>query len=48
MITGGAARTQLDPAWLEDFIGRWEEGWNSHDPERLLASATPRIPSTLR
>ncbi len=43
MITGGAARTQLDPAWLEDFIGRWEEGWNSHDQGRLLALMTEDI-----
>jgi steroid delta-isomerase-like uncharacterized protein len=43
MITGGAAQTQLDPAWLEEFIGRWAEGWNSHDPERLLALMTEDI-----
>ena len=26
----------LDPAWLEDFLKRWEAAWNSHEPDRLL------------
>jgi steroid delta-isomerase-like uncharacterized protein len=43
MITGGAPRTQLELAWLEEFAGRWGEGWNSHDPERLLALMTEDI-----
>lgn len=43
MVTGAAARTQLDPAWLEEFAVRWGEAWNSHDPERLLALMTEDI-----
>ena len=54
MITG-QSQTSLDPAWLDDFVGRWEEGWNSHDPHRLLALMTEDIvyddsawPTTMR
>ena len=43
MITGAAASTLLDPAWLEDFAARWGEAWNSHEPDRLLALMTEDI-----
>lgn len=36
-MTGLSHTTELDTTWLADFVGRWEDGWNSHDPERLLA-----------
>ena len=42
-MTGLSHTTDVDPAWLTDFIGRWEDGWNSHEPERLLALMTEDI-----
>jgi steroid delta-isomerase-like uncharacterized protein len=45
----------LDPAWLADFLERWEGAWNSHDADRLLALMTEDIvyddsswPTTMR
>jgi steroid delta-isomerase-like uncharacterized protein len=45
----------LDQAWLEDFIGRWQKAWNSHQPDRLLELMTedivyddPSWPTTMR
>ena len=35
--------TDLDRAWVEDFARRWEEAWNSHEPERLLNLMTEDI-----
>ena len=43
MITGRPTSAPVDVAWLRDFIARWEGGWNSHDPERLLALMTEDI-----
>ena len=56
MITGRKTTSAvLDLDWLRDFVGRWEEGWNSHDPERLLGLMTEDIvyedsawPTTMR
>jgi steroid delta-isomerase-like uncharacterized protein len=54
MITGGT-QAELDAGWLEEFAGRWEEGWNSHEPAKLLALMTEDIvyddsawPATMR
>ncbi len=33
MATQGA---ELDHAWVEDFVKRWEAAWNSHQPARVL------------
>lgn len=51
-----ATQTQeLDQAWVEEFVGRWEAAWNSHQPERLLALMSDDIvyddsawPTTMR
>jgi steroid delta-isomerase-like uncharacterized protein len=34
---------ELDQAWVEDFVQRWESAWNSHDPARLLELMTDDI-----
>jgi steroid delta-isomerase-like uncharacterized protein len=46
---------ELDQAWAEDFLKRWEAAWNSHDPSRLLELMTDDIvyddsawPTTMR
>jgi steroid delta-isomerase-like uncharacterized protein len=53
--TGATQARALDGAWLEEFLGRWEEAWNSHQPERLLELMTEDIayddsawPTTMR
>jgi steroid delta-isomerase-like uncharacterized protein len=33
MATPGA---ELDQAWVEDFVKRWEAAWNSNQPARVL------------
>jgi steroid delta-isomerase-like uncharacterized protein len=45
----------LDPAWLEDFLERWEAAWDSHQPDRVLELMTDDIvyddtawPTTMR
>jgi steroid delta-isomerase-like uncharacterized protein len=45
----------LDQGWVEEFAGRWEAAWNSHQPERLLALMSEDIvyddsawPTTMR
>lgn len=35
--------TEVDPAWVEDFAGRWLAAWNSHEPDRLLELMTEDI-----
>ncbi|HEY1276595.1 MAG TPA: nuclear transport factor 2 family protein [Thermoleophilaceae bacterium] len=35
--------TELDPAWVEDFVQQWAAAWNSHRPDRLLALMTEDI-----
>ena len=47
--------TELDPAWVEEFLVRWTEAWNSHEPARLLELMTEDIvyddsswPATMR
>jgi steroid delta-isomerase-like uncharacterized protein len=37
-----AAQT-IDTAWAEEFVERWAEAWNSHDPERLFDLMTDDI-----
>jgi steroid delta-isomerase-like uncharacterized protein len=34
---------ELDREWLDDFIARWQEAWNSHRPERLLELMTDDV-----
>ena len=42
--TGGTqVATELDRAWLEDFLGRWDQAWRSHQPERVLELMTDDI-----
>ena len=36
-------RQELDQAWVEEFLKRWEAAWNSHEPERLLELMTEDI-----
>jgi steroid delta-isomerase-like uncharacterized protein len=56
MVQPGATHAQeVDRAWVEDFAGRWELAWNSHQPERLLDLMTDDIvyddsawPTTMR
>jgi steroid delta-isomerase-like uncharacterized protein len=50
-----ATSNAVDPAWLADFLPRWAAGWNSHDPDQLLALMTEDIvyddsawPTTMR
>ncbi len=44
MITGRKTTSNaLDLGWLQDFVGRWEEAWNSHDPQRLLDLMTEDV-----
>jgi steroid delta-isomerase-like uncharacterized protein len=44
MAQPGATQAQeLDQAWVEEFAGRWEAAWNSHEPERLLELMTDDI-----
>jgi steroid delta-isomerase-like uncharacterized protein len=47
--------SELDPAWVDDFLARWAAAWNSHEPERLLELMTEDIvyddsawPTTMR
>jgi steroid delta-isomerase-like uncharacterized protein len=37
------APAELDHRWLGDFVHRWEEAWNSHEPERVLGLMTEDI-----
>jgi steroid delta-isomerase-like uncharacterized protein len=37
------ASSELDRQWLDGFVQRWEEAWNSHQPERLLGLMTEDI-----
>jgi steroid delta-isomerase-like uncharacterized protein len=30
------APAELDRQWVDDFAHRWEDAWNSHQPDRLL------------
>jgi steroid delta-isomerase-like uncharacterized protein len=53
--TGATQREELDQAWVEEFVKRWEGAWNSHEPERLLELMTEDIvyddsawPTTMR
>jgi steroid delta-isomerase-like uncharacterized protein len=53
--TGATQREELDQAWLDEFILRWETAWNSHDPDTLLGLMTEDIvyedsawPTTMR
>jgi steroid delta-isomerase-like uncharacterized protein len=56
MAQPGATQAQeVDQAWVEEFAGRWEAAWNSHQPERLLELMTDDIvyddsawPTTMR
>jgi steroid delta-isomerase-like uncharacterized protein len=50
-----AARDSVNREFVEEFLERWEDAWNSHDPERLLALMTDDIvyddsawPTTMR
>ena len=45
----------IDQAFLEDFLPRWEEAWNSHQPERVVELMTDDVvyddsasPTTMR
>jgi steroid delta-isomerase-like uncharacterized protein len=47
--------SELDQAWVEDFVKRWEAAWNSHEHERVLELMTNDIvyddsawPTTMR
>lgn len=53
--TGATQAQELDQSWVEEFSGRWEAAWNSHEPERLLGLMTDDIvyddsawPTTMR
>jgi steroid delta-isomerase-like uncharacterized protein len=53
--TGATQAQDLDQGWVEEFAGRWEAAWNSHEPERLLELMTDDIvyddtawPTTMR
>jgi steroid delta-isomerase-like uncharacterized protein len=53
--TGATQAEDLDQAGVEEFAGRWEAAWNSHEPERLLELMTDDIvyddsawPTTMR
>ena len=35
--------TGADPAWLEEFEGRWADAWNSQDADAVLALMTEDI-----
>ena len=46
---------QLDRGWVEEFVKRWEDAWNSHEPDRVLELMTEDIvyddsawPTTMR
>lgn len=41
--TGATQAQAFDHAWAEEFAGRWEAAWNSHQPERLLELMTHDI-----
>ena len=38
-----ASPPELDSKWVEDFAQRWLDGWNSHEPDTLLALMTDDI-----
>jgi steroid delta-isomerase-like uncharacterized protein len=38
-----ATQGPVDRAWLDDFLARWEEAWDSHDVDRVLAHMTDDI-----
>ncbi len=38
-----ATAPSVDKEWVGEFAQRWLEGWNSHDPDRLLALMTDDI-----
>jgi predicted ester cyclase len=37
------AQSRLSPEWVRDWAQRFLDGWNSHDPERLLTLATDDV-----
>ncbi|MDV6279152.1 nuclear transport factor 2 family protein [Rhodococcus jostii] len=34
---------KLDPAWVDEFVERWGNAWNAHDPAQLLELLTDDI-----
>ena len=39
--TGTGEAPSID--WIGDFVGRWLDAWNSHDPDRVLAFLTEDV-----
>jgi steroid delta-isomerase-like uncharacterized protein len=33
----------VEPEWVTEFFGRWEDAWNSHDPQRVLDLMTDDV-----
>ncbi len=34
---------KLDPTWVDEFVERWGNAWNAHDPAQLLELLTDDI-----
>jgi steroid delta-isomerase-like uncharacterized protein len=52
MTSGDTTTTGAEPAdaaqapsleWVRDFVRRWLDAWNSHDPDRILALLTEDV-----
>jgi steroid delta-isomerase-like uncharacterized protein len=37
------ASQAVEPEWVNEFLGRWADAWNSHEPERVLDLMTDDI-----
>jgi steroid delta-isomerase-like uncharacterized protein len=43
MSSTATAAGVFDEAFVRDFVARWQDAWNSHDPERVAALCTEDI-----
>lgn len=43
MTQQAAAAAGVDRAFVDEFVERWTDAWNSHEPDRLLALMTEDI-----
>lgn len=41
--TGMPERELVDATFIRDFIRRWEDSWNSHDTDQILALLHPDV-----
>jgi steroid delta-isomerase-like uncharacterized protein len=43
VATSSVASQSIDAEFVRSFVARWQEAWNSHEPERVVALCTEDI-----